>query len=112
MKTIATILFAAATTFSFNANAAPVHGDPGIGDVFPVQEVAIQTGEIKTVPNTGKEVWSVVFEEWVNPADFNSDARHSIASALIELENNPPAAGNRYNQTFIWDETAGEYQLQ
>ena len=111
MKTIATIIFATVTTISLNANAAPVHGDPGIGDVFPIQDITIQPGEIKMVRNSGKEVWSVTYEEWVNPADFNSDARQTIASALNQLENNPPAAG-KYSQTFIWDNTAGEYQLQ
>ncbi len=112
MKTMTTLLIAAATTFAINANAAPVHGDPGMGDVFPIQDIAIEPSDIKIVKDTGQQVWSVAYEEWVNPADFSSDARQTIASALRDLENNPPAAGGRNNEVFLWDETAGEYQLQ
>lgn len=112
MKAITPLFLAAATTFSINANAAPVHGDPDIADVFPIQDISIQPSEVRTVADIGNKTWSISYEEWVNPADFNSGAKQTIVSALRELEAHPPAAGNNYNQTFIWDENAGEYQLQ
>ncbi len=112
MKTLSTLLFAVSAVFAVNANADAVHGDPDIGDVFPIQETSIQPQALTTVADTGKQVWSVEFEEYVNPADFNLSAQNSVASMLQEMENNPPAAGGHANSTFLWDETAGEYQLQ
>ena len=116
MKTITTLLIAATAAFSLNASAydsSELHNDPGIGDVFPMQSVAIQEQAIRAdIADTGKLVWSTSYEQWVNPADFNSTAKQTIASALQELENNPPAAGKRSNAVFIWDETADEFQLQ
>jgi hypothetical protein len=113
MKTITTFIIAAATTFSLTAaNAASVHGDPGIGDVFPMQDIVLKQQVINTVKDTGDLVWSVEYEEWVNPADFNPVSKATVASALRDLENNPPAAGQRSTEVFKWDEMAGEYQLQ
>ncbi len=113
MKTITTLLIAAATAFSMTANADEYYNDPGIGDAFPMKNIVIQEQPIRAdVADTGKLVWSTPYEQWVNPADFNSSARQTLASALQELENNPPAAGKRSNAVFIWDETADEFQLQ
>ncbi|WP_198263913.1 hypothetical protein [sulfur-oxidizing endosymbiont of Gigantopelta aegis] len=114
MKTLATLLFAATAALSFNANADAVHGDPAIGDVFPVQNVTLQTQALNTVADTGEEVWSVAYEEYVNPADFNLNrsSTTTLASALQALDNNPPAAGSQAQSVFTWDETADEYQLQ
>ncbi len=113
MKTLATLLFAAATAVTFNANADTVHGDPGMADAFPVQEVQLQPQAVKAVADTGKQVWSVAFEEYVNPADFNlsSTPATTVASALQTMDNNPPAAGSQSQSVFKWNETAGEYQL-
>ncbi len=112
MKTLTTLLFVAATAFSANANATPVHGDPGPGDVFPLQKTSLQSQPLTTVADTGQKVWSVEFEEYVNPADFNLTGNSSVASVLQTLETNPPAAGSYSQDTFKWDTTAGEYQLQ
>lgn len=118
MKTLTTLLIAVAASFSLNANADTlnadsIYGDPGIGDVFPMNDVSYQSNEVTYVQDTGEEVWSVEYEQWVNPADFNSTAKQTVADVLYELETNPPAAGNiRPNGVFIYNENAGEYQLQ
>ena len=112
MKTLTTLIFAATAAFAVNANADAVHGDPSIGDVFPIQETSLQPQPINTIADTSKEVWSVEYEEYINPSDFNMTTQNSVASMLQELDSNPPAAGARSDNTFKWDETAGEYQLQ
>jgi len=115
MKTITTLLIAVAASFSLNANAdSSIYDDPGIGDVFPMNDVSYQSNEVTYVQDTGEEVWSVEYEQWVNPADYNSTAKLTVADILQELETNPPAAGGvrPNNGVFIYNETAGEYQLQ
>ena len=112
MKILSTLIIAAVTAFTVNANADSLYNDPGIGDVFPVKDIAIQQQQITIVEDTGKEVWSVEYEQWINPADLNFYGNQSVANALRELENNPPAAGKRSDEVFIWDEVADEYQLQ
>ncbi len=115
MKTLSTLIFAATTAFAVNANAGTdaLHGDPAINDVFPIQETSIQPQSLNTVADTGKQVWSIEYEEYVNPADFNLIEQNSVASLIQEMENNPPAAGGMQSgDTFNWDATAGEYQLQ
>jgi hypothetical protein len=113
MKTITVLLVAVAASFSINANADNLYSDPGIGDVFPMNDVSYQANEVSYVKETGKEVWSIEYEEWVNPGDFNSTAKLTVADILQELETNPPAAGSiRSDSVFIWDEVADEYQLQ
>ncbi len=114
MKTLSTLLLAATFAVSFNANADVVHGDPGMGDVFPMNKVTLQTQEVSTVADTGEKVWSVAFEEYVNPADFNTPGTqtNTLAGALQALDDNPPAAGVQSQSVFLWDETADEFQLQ
>jgi len=116
MKTMTTLLIAAAVAtaaFSITANADEYYNDPGIGDAFPMQPIVARDQAIRAdIADTGKLVWSTRYEEWVNPADFNSTAKQSVASALQELENNPPAADKRSSAVFIWDKTADEFQLQ
>lgn len=113
MKTITTLLITATAAFSLNVNANELYNDPGMGDVFPMQNIVIQKQEIRAdIADTRKQVWSTSYEQWVNPADFNSTAKQLVASALQALEDNPPAAGKRSSAVFMWDETADEFQLQ
>ena len=44
---------------------------------------------------------------------LNSIVENSVAGALLELENNPPAVNHsNSNEVFIYNELAGEYHLQ
>lgn len=57
-------------------------------------------------------VWSTEFEQYVNPADFQ---QADIASANVNqyMDSNPTAAGRmKGRETFIYNNTAGEYHLQ
>ncbi len=114
MKTLTTLLFALSSVVAVNASADALYADPAIADVFPVQAVTIQTQSVTHVADTGQLVWSAAYEEYVNPADFNASYQQTttLASALETLDNNPPAAGRTSHSTFVWDTTAGEYQLQ
>jgi hypothetical protein len=115
MKTLTTLLFAASIAVSFNANAESdaLYGDPSIGDIFPIAEVALQTQTPRYIANSGEEVWSVSYEEFVNPADFNMSSQQTVAGLMQAMENNPPAAGRqRAASVFVWDEAADEFQLQ
>ncbi len=113
MKTLTTLLFAVTAAVSFNASADALHGDPAINDVFPIQTTSIQPQQVTNRADTGELVWSVAYEEYVNPADFNLVSTQTLAGALQALDSNPPAAGGMTSQSpFVWDSTAGEYQLQ
>ena len=116
MKTITTLLIAVAASFSLNANAdSSIYGDPGIGDVFPMESTMIKEQQrTPYIADTGREVWSVEYEQWVNPADFNVTTEViTVADILRELETNPPASsGMSSDPVFKYDDTAGEYQLQ
>ena len=67
MKTLTTLIFAATTAFVVNANA-----------------------------DTGNEVWSVEYEEYVNPADFNLTTQNSVASQGGSI------LWSKFNQIIIW----------
>jgi len=117
MKTITSILAAVAVSFSLNvsADSGDLHNDPGMGDVFPMEDIVIKDQQRKAyIADTGKKVYYEEYEEWINPADFNVSTKLiSIADINRELETNPPAAnGMSSDPVFIWDDNAGEYQLQ
>jgi len=114
MKTLTTLLVAATAAISINANADPLMDiiHPESADIFQLNEGVIVPQDLVFVEDTGKQVWSFEYEEYVNPSDFNSSAKQTIASALEELKNNPPAAGKASSSVFVWDEIADEYQLR
>ena len=60
--------------------------------------------------NSGS-VWSTEYEQYVNPADFKQADIASIGDVNQYLGSNPTAAGQS-SETFIYNETAGEYHLQ
>ena len=108
MKTLTTLIAVVAASFAINVNADAVHDEPGIGDVFPIQAVTYQES-VKSTSNPHELVWGGENEGYI----LNSIVENSIASALLELENNPPAAGrSNSNEVFIYNNTAGEYHLQ
>ena len=61
--------------------------------------------------NSGS-VWSTEYEQYVNPADFKQADIASIGDVNQYLGSNPTAAGQSSGETFIYNETAGEYHLQ
>ena len=107
MKTLTILIAAAAASLTINANAYNVD-DLTIGEVFPVQSITYQeSADSVSTPN--ELVWGGENEGYI----LNSIVENSIASALQELENNPPAAGRSSSRSvFIYNDTAGEYHLQ
>ena len=108
MKTLTTLIAVVATSFAINVNAGSVHNDPGIGDAFPIQDVTYQESSDSS-SNPNEMVCNSDSEGYV----LKSTEENTIASALLEIESNPPAAGrSSSSETFIYNETAGEYHLQ
>ena len=107
MKTLTTLIAVVATSFTLNANAFNVD-ELTIGEVFSIQSVTYQEPVNSTsIPN--EMVWGGEQEGFI----LNSTVENSVADALLELENNPPAAGrSNTNEVFIYNELAGEYHLQ
>ncbi|MCW8932379.1 MAG: hypothetical protein OQL19_19355 [Gammaproteobacteria bacterium] len=57
-------------------------------------------------------VWSTEYEQHVDPSDFIQDVV-SIDNVNQYMDSNPTAAGKmKGRETFIYNETAGEYHLQ
>ncbi|MBE9525692.1 MAG: hypothetical protein IME94_01835 [Proteobacteria bacterium] len=106
MKTLTTLIAVAATSFALNANAFNVD-ELTIGEVFPIQSITYQQPVNSTsLPN--EMVWSSEKESYF----LISSQENSVAGALLELKNNPPAAGGYSKEVFIYNEMAGEYHLQ
>ncbi len=61
--------------------------------------------------NSGS-VWSTEYEQYVNPTDFNQSEIANLGDLNQYLGSNPTAAGQSGGETFIYNETAGEYHLQ
>ena len=108
MKTLTTLIAVVATSFAINVNAGSVHNDPGIGDAFPIQDVTYQESTSES-SNTNTLVWGGEQKGFI----LNSTQENSVASALQELESNPPAAGRSNSRAvFIYNDMVGEYHLQ
>jgi hypothetical protein len=108
-------IITSAAFISLNANADALMDiiHPESADLFPSDTITIQEQEVTMVEDTGREVWRIEFEQWVNPADFNPTNYLSVTDVNQAMENNPPAAGNsRSNSVLTWDEVADEYYLQ
>jgi len=58
-------------------------------------------------------VWSSEYEQYVSPGDFQQADIASTGDVNQYLGGNPTAAGRTNSrETFIYNETAGEYHLQ
>ncbi len=58
-------------------------------------------------------VWSTEYEQYVNPADHKQSEIAGIEDVNQYMGSNPTAAGRmKGRETFIYNETAGEYHLQ
>ena len=60
--------------------------------------------------NSGS-VWSAEFEQYVNPADLQQNDIASVGDINQYMGKNPTAAGKISGNTFIYNETAGEFHL-
>ena len=107
MKTLTTLITVVATSFTLNANAFNVD-ELTIGEVFPIHDTSTQPSEVASVSLPNEMVWGGENEGFI----LNSTVENSVASALLELENNPPAGGGYSKEVFIWNEMDGDYHLQ
>ena len=109
MKTLTTLIVVAATSFALNANAEYVDSETlNIGEVFPIQVSSVRSSDEAGTSNPNEMVWNSSSEGYIS----KSSEENSVASALLELESNPPAAGGSSREVFIYNEVAGEYHLQ
>ena len=109
MKTLTTLIAVVATSFTLNANAEYIDTETlNIGEIFPIQETRVQSSELASVSLPNELVWGGEHEGWV-PVTI---VENSVADALLELKNNPPAAGAYTKEVFFYNELAGEYHLQ
>ena len=81
-------------------------------------EVTHQTSTAASIRSYGDDhnqssVWSTEYEQYVNPGDFQQAEIASIGDVNQYMGSNPTAAGRiKGRETFIYNETAGEYHLQ
>ena len=110
MKTLTTLIAVVATSFAINANAEYIDTETlSIGEIFPIQEVSYSSAEVVSVSLPNEMVWGGENKGWI----LNTTQENAVASALLELESNPPAAGrSNTREIFIWNDNAGDYQLQ
>ncbi|MCU7836049.1 MAG: hypothetical protein KZQ83_12475 [gamma proteobacterium symbiont of Taylorina sp.] len=104
MKTLTTLIAVVATSFALNANAEFIDTTAlGVGEVFPIQSTIVQDNSV--AGNTDGLVYDIDSETLVY---LNASEKQSVASALRELENNPPAAGKSDNNSsfpsYFWNE--------
>jgi len=108
MKTLTTLIAVVATSFTLNANAYNVD-ELTIGEIFPIQTTSTQSSDVASVSLPNEMLWGGEHEGFI----LNSTIENSVVGALLELENNPPAAGSsNTKEVFIWNDNAGEYHLQ
>ncbi len=79
-------------------------------------EVSTQSSTPEVILSYGDDanknsVWSTEFEQYVNPGDFQQGEVASVEDVNRLMDDNPTAAGTS-RETFIYNELAGEYQLQ
>ena len=125
MKTLKTIISSALLT-SFAAvgiaQAAPM-SESELYDVIHTESADIFTvGDYRRSTDEGvvslgddynkNSVWSVEFQEYINPGDLQKSEISSIDDVNQYLSKSPTAAGSSRSEVFIYDETAGDFQLQ
>jgi len=59
-----------------------------------------------------RAVWSTEYEQYVNPADFETSNLAGIADVNQYMGKNPTASGVNSREIFIYNENAGDFQLQ
>ena len=121
MKTLKTILASAVFTsvaLTGITQAAPISDNdlydiihPESADIFNVgaQRNSAPTEIVSLNDNNNDSVWSVEFEEYVNSSSFK---QAEIIDINELISSNPTAAGGTGHKVFIYNELAGDYQLQ
>jgi len=88
---------------------------PESADIFNIGDYQ-RSSEAKIVSlgddYNSNSVWSVEFEQYVNPADYQRAEISSIDDVNQYMGSNPSASGSGQREVFIYNETAGEYHLQ
>ncbi len=122
MKTLKSVI--ASVLLSSVALTAVVQADDSLSSLIYedssniYSEVTLQSsqpvGIISYADDANKTaVWSAEFEQYVNPADFTRKSIASLDDVNKYMGSNPSAAGRmKGRETFIYNETAGEYHLQ
>ncbi len=88
---------------------------PESADIFNVGDYQRSTDEGVFSLNddhNSNSVWSYEFEQYVNPDDFQRSELASTSDVNRYMGNNPTATGSDTHEVFIYNETAGDFQLQ
>ncbi len=80
-------------------------------------EVSTQSSTPEVILSYGDDankssVWSFEYEQYVDTADFKRADIASMKDVNRLMGDNPTAAGTSSHEVFIFNELAGEYQLQ
>ena len=125
MKTLKTVITSAlfvSVAMAGMVYAAPMSENELYDTIHPESADIFNSGDYRSSGTPGivsagdnhnkSSVWSVEFEEYVNPADFKQ-AKTADSRDINELvRNNPTAAGKNSRNVFVYNEVAGEYHLQ
>ena len=121
MKTLKTLFIA--TLFTSAAISGIAHADNPISSLTYEESsnmfssVEYQDSQHTRILSYGDDhnshsVWSTEYEEYVNPVDFKTEIA-SINDVNRYMEGNPSAGQTmKGREIFIFNENAGEYQLQ
>ncbi len=113
LASVAIVGMAQAAPMSENELYDVIH--PESADIFNVGDYrkSIDEGIVSLGDDHNKNsVWSVEFEQYVNPADYQRAEISSINDVNQYMGSNPTASGSGQREVFIYNETAGEYHLQ
>ena len=113
LSSVATIGIVQAEPMSENELYNVIHTESA--DIFTAGDYrrSIDEGVVSWGDDYNKNsVWSVEFEEYINPSDLQRSEISSIDDVNQYLSSSPTAAGSSQSEVFIYNETAGEYHLQ
>ncbi|NOQ79616.1 MAG: hypothetical protein GQ546_09475 [Gammaproteobacteria bacterium] len=125
MKTLKTLLTSVLFTLvamTGIAQAEPRSDNELYDIIHPESADIFNIGDYRTSSTVGiislrddhnkNSVWSYEFEQYVDPADFQTNRLNSVADVNHYMGSKPTAAGSSQHEVFIYNENAGEYQLQ
>jgi len=122
LKTLISSILFASVTMAGMVYAAPMSENelydiihPESADIFNAGDYQRSgTPEIVSLgdDHNKNSVWSVEFEQYINPNDLQKTEISSIDDVNQYMGNKPTASGSGQQGVFIYNETAGEYHLQ